>query len=111
MKYLKLFEDIDINWDDVDEEEYDESLGPMPQGLTIKEYETYIDRKVRINHNSEHYEIGYQGVNPADLDGIITKLYDDYKGGNIPHHDDYIFEVDWDNGQNNQYQVKDLDLV
>ena len=109
MKYIKLFESIDIDWDDFDEDETIDDLGKLPQGLTMGEYGMYVDRVVRIRHDSEYY--GDINSNPKDLDGRITGMIKKYSLVTVPVYDEYIFNVKWDNRETNQYRSKDLELV
>ena len=109
MKYIKLYEEINFEEEEIWEEEDD--MGDIPDMLSLGEYEELVGRKVRIRKNSVYYT--HHEQNPRDVDGKLKFNYDfkNKYSSYIPKEQDHIFEVDWDNGEHNSYRAQDLELV
>jgi hypothetical protein len=102
MKHIKLFENID--WENWDIEEND-TLNKIPDNISLKDLEEYIDREVRISKDSKYYEEN-TSTNPRNMNGRIINIFKDI---------DIILglpiRVQWNNGEYNAYNPKDLELI
>jgi len=101
MKYIKKYESVDIDWDDVQDEEISEFQ--IPDGLTMDEYEKYVGSTVRLKKGTEYYQEN-SNRNPSDINGTLSMVR-----GQV--YSDYIYNVVWDNGEWNHYRPIDLELV
>jgi len=97
----------DFDMSDVDpygEEEWVENDKKLNWNeIKIVHPRAYMDKKnvkkrVLIVPNSEYY--GLDPSNPADVFGTIVSAHNDNR--------DHCFDVDWDNGNDNQYREEDL---
>ena len=99
MKHIKLYEDID--WDNWDIEEND-TPNKFPDDISEIELEEYINKEVRISEDSEYYKEN-TSTNPKNINGRIIKI--NYNSYSFP------IQVKWDNGEYNVYDKKDLELI
>ena len=66
-----------------------------------------VGDRVKISKSSGYYSGDKTSSNPKDVVGTVTNY--EKESGFTP--DDFTTSVDWDNGTNNTYSDKDLELV
>jgi uncharacterized protein (UPF0305 family) len=112
MKHLKLFEDID--WEDWDEEEDENDI--FVSGYSYDYYKRFIGYSVIIKKSST-----YNNQNPIDKDGNklpgkikhLNKKESYYnKESDIIDYNHHIFSVIWNpSNYQNSYRITDLEII